>query len=97
MNDLANNTKIKEYWALYIVDIIFVVIFSIEIIMNIIVFGLLSSPSSLTRNWSKLVDDIHKQNWRIRCLQVWKLMCKYDEYYNVNAIYIAMILEFMKL
>ena len=93
MNDLAataanskqiNQTE-EEYWSLYIIDLLFVIIFSIEIIFNIITFGLLSKSSSLTRNWSKLVDDIHKQNWRIRCLQVWKLMCKYDDYYNVNA------------
>ena len=30
--------------------------------------------SSSNRNWSKLMDPIHKQNWRARCLSVWNMM-----------------------
>ena len=84
MNEILENKKYNEYKTLYFIDIIFVRIFCIEIILNIIVFGFLSTPSSLAKNWNKLIDPIHKENWRKRCLFVWKLMMKYNKYYNIK-------------
>eukprot|EP01083_Nonionella_stella_P169745 576267_1 len=83
MNDILERSD--EYNTLYAINITFIIVFCIEIILHIITFGFMSSASSLTRNWSRLPDEKHKQQWRMRCVAVWKLMRRYDADYNVNS------------
>ena len=90
--DYVRSTNFDQFNVLLAFDIVFVVIFVSEMTMRIVAFGFLVGQQSLCsicssenkRSWNKLIDKSHKQNWRTRCLNVWKILCGNDAR-NFNA------------
>ncbi|ETO17773.1 hypothetical protein RFI_19540 [Reticulomyxa filosa] len=67
INEHSQNFKILHWF-----DVGFVVIFSVEILLKIAVFGFISRPLHDQRSWNKIVDP------------VWQYMCEHDRE-NLNA------------
>ena len=47
-------------------------------------FLFIATPQRGGRQWDRVIDIGHRQNWRARCVHVWNIMCEYDSY-AVNA------------